>query len=41
MFAYDDIYSDKNSGLEDARIVSISPLFNDKMTGWLLKYYFK
>ena len=32
MFAYDDLYSDDNSGLEDARIVSISPLFNDKNT---------
>ena len=30
MFAYDDLYSDKISGIEDARIVSISPLFNDK-----------
>ena len=32
MFAYDDLYNDKISGMEDARIVSISPLFNDKNT---------
>ena len=31
MFAYEDIFSDNNSGIEDARIVSISPLFNDKI----------
>ena len=34
MFAYEDLYSEKTSGLEDARIVSISPLFNDKNTAW-------
>ena len=34
MFAYDDLYSDNNSGIEDARIVSISPLFNDKTRFW-------
>ena len=31
MFAYDDLYSDDNGGMEDTRIVSISPLFNDKI----------
>ena len=31
MFAYDDLYSDAISGIEDARIVAISPLFNDKI----------
>ena len=35
MFAYEDFYNDSDNrfdGIEDARIVGISPLFNDKIT---------
>ena len=35
MFAYEDFYNDGDGrfeGIEDARIVGISPLFNDKIT---------
>ena len=36
MFAYEDFYNEGDSprldGVEDARIVGITPLFNDKIT---------